>query len=277
MKKKLTMLAAALALIIGMAGLVAGCGGGSSEPQITDAASLAAANQEAQSTVESYHMDMDMNMDMTLRMDGIQEVMGTDSLTMPMTMTMSMDSGKQTAHATSNTKMELMGQSLDQNAEMYIDIENAVTFSKAEGTEQWIKSQTDSSMSDMMNSMADMSAEMLSQADFAETDSGYTLTLDAAVMGEAIKETNLFDSYSSAGMEFQEFNIDGGELIYTFDKDSVLVTKIEMKAVNVKARGDMQGTVVDMQVPITTTLDYSQYGEIDPEVYKIPEEVLGSE
>ena len=275
MKRKWTLMGAALVLAIGMTGMLSACGGGG-EAQITDAASLAAANQSAQAAAESYHMDMDMNMELTLKMDGLQEVMDTESLTMPMTMKMSMDAGKETAHADSNTSMSLMGQSMDQDAEMYIDMANGVTYTKAKGSDGWEKTETDSSMSDMMNSVAEMSADLLAKAEYAETDSGYTLTLDAAEMGEALKETNLFGSYSEAGMEFKEFNINGGEIVYTFDKESALITKIEMKAVDVKAKGDMQGTAIDMQVPITTTIEYSQYGEIEPAAYEIPADVTGS-
>ena len=146
MKKKLSMIGAALVLVIGMAGMLSACGG--SEAQIKDAESLAAANQSAQAAAESYHMDMDMNMELTLKMDGLQEVMDTESLTMPMTMKMSMDAGKETAHADSNTSMSVMGQSMDQDAEMYIDMANGVTYTKAKGSDEWEKTETDSSMSD---------------------------------------------------------------------------------------------------------------------------------
>lgn len=276
MKKKLTMIGAAFVLVIGMAGILSACGGGGSEAQITDAASLAAANQSAQADVENYHMDMDMDMDMTLKMDGLKEALGTDSMNVPMKMTMSMDSGKETAHADSNTSMSMMGQSMEQPAEMYIDIANGATYTKAEGTETWTKTETDSSMTEMMNSVTEMSADILEKAKFAETEEGYTLTLDAGELGEAIKEMNLFSSYSEAGMDMKEFNITEGQIIYTFYKDSALIKKIDMQGLNIQANGEMQGSAIDMQVKLTDTMDYSQYGEIDPKAYAIPADVTSA-
>jgi len=277
MKKKLTMIGAAFVLVIGMAGILSACGGGGSDAQITDAASLAAANQAAQEKTENYHMDMDMDMDMTIKMDGLQEALGTDSMNVPMKMTMSMDAGKEAAHADSNTSMSMMGQSMEQPAEMYIDIANGVTYTKADGTEQWTKTETDSSMSEMMNSVTEMSADNLEKAKFAETEEGYTLTLDAGDLGEAIKEMNLFNSYSAAGMDMEEFNISEGQITYTFYKDTALIKQIDMQGLNIKAKGEMQGAAIDMQIKLTDTMNYSQYGEIDPKAYAIPAEVTGAE
>ena len=277
MKKKLTMIGAAFVLVIGMAGILSACGGGGSDAQITDAASLAAANQAAQEKTENYRMDMDMDMDMTIKMDGLQEALGTDSMNVPMKMTMSMDAGKEAAHADSNTSMSMMGQSMEQPAEMYIDIANGVTYTKADGTEQWTKTETDSSMSEMMNSVTEMSADNLEKAKFAETEEGYTLTLDAGDLGEAIKEMNLFNSYSAAGMDMEEFNISEGQITYTFYKDTALIKQIDMQGLNIKAKGEMQGAAIDMQIKLTDTMNYSQYGEIDPKAYAIPAEVTGAE
>ena len=274
MKKNLTMIGAAFVLVIGMAGILSACG---SEAQITDAASLAAANQSAQADVENYHMDMDMDMDMTLKMDGLKEALGTDSMNVPMKMTMSMDSGKETAHADSNTSISMMGQSMEQPAEMYIDIANGATYTKAEGTETWTKTETDSSMTEMLNSVTEMSADILEKAKFAETEDGYTLTLEAGELGEAIKEMNLFSSYSAAGMDMEEFNISEGQIIYTFYKDTALIKTIDMQGLNIKAKGKMQGAAIDMQVKLTDTMNYSQYGEIDPKAYAIPADVTGAE
>jgi len=277
MKKKLTMIGAAFVLVIGMAGLLSACGGGGGNAQITDAASLAAAHQSAQGKVENYHMDMDMDMDMTIKMDGLKEALGSDSMNVPMKMTMSMDAGKEAAHADSNTSMSMMGQSMEQPAEMYIDIANGVTYTKADGTEQWTKTETDSSMSEMMNSVTEMSADILEKAKFAETEEGYTLTLDAGDLGEAIKEMNLFNSYSAAGMDMEEFNISEGQITYTFYKDTALIKQIDMQGLNIKAKGEMQGAAIDMQIKLTDTMNYSQYGEIDPKAYAIPAEVTGAE
>ena len=276
MKKKLTMIGAAFVLVVGMAGIFSACGGGGSEAQITDAASLAAANQSAQADVENYHMDMDMDMDMTLKMDGLKEALGTDSMNVPMKMTMSMDSGKETAHADSNTSISMMGQSMEQPAEMYIDIANGATYTKAEGTETWTKTETDSSMTEMLNSVTEMSADILEKAKFAETEEEYTLTLDAGELGEAIKEMNLFSSYSDMGMDMKEFNITEGQIIYTFYKDSALIKKIDMQGLNIQANGEMQGSAIDMQVKLTDTMNYSQYGEIDPKTYAIPADVTSA-
>ena len=187
-----------------------------------------------------------------------------------------MDSGKETAHADSNTSISMMGQSMEQPAEMYIDIANGATYTKAEGTETWTKTETDSSMTEMLNSVTEMSADILEKAKFAETEEEYTLTLDAGELGEAIKEMNLFSSYSDMGMDMKKFNITEGQIIYTFYKDSALIKKIDMQGLNIQANGEMQGSAIDMQVKLTDTMNYSQYGEIDPKTYAIPADVTSA-
>ena len=41
--------------------------------------------------------------------------------------------------------------------------------------------------------------------------------------------------------------------------------------------GIFGSAAIDMQVKLTDTMDYSQYGEIDPKTYAIPAEVTGAE
>ena len=274
MKKKLTVAAAALMLLIGTIGLLTACGG-SDKPQITDAASLAAASQKALEGVENFHVDMDMDMEMTMKMDGLKEVMGTDSMTVPAKIKTNLDSGKETAHGTTEVKMSMMNQPMDQAAEIYIDLVNGVTYTKAEGTEAWIKTDSDASMSDMMSSLSTLGTDVLEQAEFSESEDGYVLTLDASVMGEAIKESDMLGNYVGSGLDLETFDITGGQFVYTFDKESTRPIKIEMKDVDMKAKGETQGTAVDILVPMNAAIVYSQYGEIDPGAYEIPAEVTG--
>lgn len=268
MKVRLTVAAALAVLIIGM---LSACGDGS--PQITDAKSLAAANKTAQEAVENYHMDMNMNMDVTMNLPGLEDMLGSSSIEVPTSMEMRMDSGKETAHANSSMSMTMMGQSMDQDAEMYIDITNGTAYTKAAGTDTWQKSENSIGMTDMTNSLSELGDDIMSEAVFSETEEDYTLTLDAAVLGEAIKEMDLLGSLDAAGMGLEDFSIDGGQLTYIFDKESVLIKKIEMNDVDVKASGDISGSTADMEMPINATFDFSKYNELSAADYEIPADV----
>ena len=54
------------------------------------------------------------------------------------------------------------------------------------------------------------------------------------------------------------------------------IKKIDMQGLNIQAKGEMQGSAIDMQVKLTDTMNYSQYGEIDPKTYAIPADVTSA-
>ena len=64
-----------------------------------------------------------------------------------------------------------------------------------------------------------------------------------------------------------------GEVKYTFDKDKVLLRKVSMDDVKIKATGSMQGTTMDMDITMEADYELGKYDELDPKDYQIPDEV----
>ena len=267
MKLKIFLVGSVIALTLG---LFTACGG---SPTIDDASSLVEANKAAQEAVTSYHMDSDMDMNIAMGMEGLESLLGTSSLSMPMDMKMAMDMGKESAHGTTSVSISMMGQKQDVNAEMYVDIKEGVAYSKLDGADTWTKSEQDAASMDMAGSVSEMSEDILSKAKFESDDDSYELTLTAADLGESISDLGLMDNLGSSGVELKDFSMTEGEVKYTFDKDKVLLRKVSMDDVKIKATGSMQGTTMDMDITMEADYELGKYDELDPKDYQIPDEV----
>ena len=267
MKLKLFLVGSVIALTLG---IFTACGG---SPTIDDASSLIEANRTAQEAVSSYHMDSDMDMNIAMGMEGLESLLGSSSLNMPMDMKMSMDMGKESGHGTTSVSISMMGQKQDVNAEMYVDIKEGVAYSKLDTADAWTKNEQDASTMDMISSVSAMSDEILSKAKFESDEESYKLTLTAADLGESINDLGLMDSLGSSGVELKDFSMTEGEIKYTFDKDKVLLRKISMDNVKVKATGSVQGTTMDMDITMKADYELGKYDELDPKDYQIPDDV----
>ncbi len=267
MKGKLTLLTLALALLLA---LLTACGGAN----ITDAKSLAAANIKAQAAVENHHMDMNMDMTMAIDTERLKEAFGTSSLEMPVLMNVAVDSGRYTAHANTNMNVTIMEQETKQQAELYLDMKNGITYAKADGVDAWKRAEETLDMSAMLNSLGRLEDSLLENAIYSESSDAYTLTLSADPMDEVIKDMDLLGSLRSAGLDVETLTVDGGQMVYTIDKNSLLITSIAMKDIDVTASGVLGGTSVDMSIPLDAEVTFSKYGELMPEDYEIPDDVL---
>ena len=267
MRSKIIILIAALVFTLGT---LTSCGG----PSITDAKSLVAANKAAQEAVKNFHMDGDLDMEMKMKMEELQALLGTAELSMPMKMEMSMDMSKETAHGTTKTDVTTLGQTQSVDAEMYCDIKEGIVYTKTDASNTWVKSNQEINTADMVESLAGAGDELLEKAEFSSDDDSYKLTLSAEVLGESINDLGLMNDIGSAGMEIKDLNMSEGTIVYTFDKETVLMKKVEMDDVKVTANGTMDGTSLDMDIDMDAEYEFSKYDELDPKDYEIPEDVV---
>ena len=263
-----------LCLILGLVfvlGLMTACG----ETSITDGKSLIEANKAAQEKVESFHMDSDIDMDMSMKMDGLEAVLGSSSIEMPMKMEIAMDAGKETAHGTTTADISVLGQSQKVDAEMYYDLKNGTVYSKTADSSTWTKSEQDMSSIDLAGNLADISDEILEKAEFSSDDDGYKLTLQAKDLGDSINEMGLLNDINSAGVSLDKFTINEGQIIYTFNKENVNLQKVDMEDIKIDAAGTAQGSTVDLAIDMDGDYEFSKYNQLDPKDYEIPDEVTG--
>ncbi len=281
-KKYLTAAAVLLTLICAFAltscggGQTGGNGDGAGNGNVTDASSLIEAHKSAQNDVESVHMDATTDMNMTMNSESLEAVLGSSELSMPFVVEMSLDSGKETAHGTTKTTVDLMGQSQEQNAEAYYDLKEGAAYVKAAESSAWTKTESTATVSSMLNSADDFSDEMLKDAEYAETEDGYTLTFDATNMGSIINELNSMDDLSASGVTLEDCTINKGTVVYTFDKETCLIKHVNMTGVDMTAKGSMQGMEFEMDIVMSADFDYSKYNELSPADYEIPDSVISS-
>lgn len=269
MKSKILFLGVFLALVIG---LLAACGG----ITINDAKSLAAANKEAQSKVENFHADSDIDINMSLGMEGLESLFGSGTMTVPMKMNISLDSGRESAHGNMSTDISFMGQSEKTTAEIYCDLKNGKAYVKAEGSDEWEESEQSNDYAAMLNSISELSDDILENCEFKEEDNAYTLTMNAEVLGETIDDLGLLNDAQAAGeVDLSDLDIKSGQIVYSFDKETVLISKIDMDNIKIKASGSMEGTEYDLDMDMKGSYSFSKYGELKPADFEIPAEVTG--
>ena len=156
---------------------------------------------------------------------------------------------------------------------MYIDSKNKVTYTGTEG--YWLKEESEANMTDMMQGLDGMDKSVLDKAEFeTNKDGDYVLTISAKELGEAINDMNILSTMNMDELSFDEFNVTKGNLIYVFDKETVLLKQIKMDELTIDAKGKMDGQAYGFKMAMTGTFDFSKYNELEAKDYEIPQSVI---
>ena len=228
------------------------------------------------SSVENYHTDIDMDMKMDMGFEDkemasqLEQAMGVSSFEVPFDIGMSMDVGKESAHGDIDMAMSLMGQSEKEKGEMYIDIADGYTYTKMDSEDSWTKSEYEESAMNQLITEADLKDVDWSKFKFEKTDNGYVATI-------AMEDVpSLLDSAGGylGDVDFDDYEIDGGDIVFTFDKKCML-TKMEMKDVKMAGKVDVGSGLGNMtcDIDINVVMDVSKVNELKAEDYEIPSKV----
>ncbi len=284
--KRILMIIAALTLAV----MMAACGSSApagSEPAadstggIDNAKDMFTASQEAMKDKKSMHVDMDFDMAMKMDMsgvEGIESAMGDTTFEIPIKMAMNMDVTEKFAKGKAEYKTNMFGADTEMVADMYVDIENGITYSKESDSEQWTKSEGEFNLQDVtmgMNETEQLTDEFLKDATFEETDSEYLVTLSA----EAINSLGIMDAMNEMGVSQEdapEYDITGGPIVYHFDKETNYMTAVEMNDIVMAFTIEEGGQSYKADIDLTATLKLSKIGEITDEDVAIPEDVINS-
>ena len=256
--------------------LLTACG----HPKIVGVKSLVAANISAQSKVENYHMDGTVNMDIALDSEELAGLLDSVDLKLPVEMTIDANAGKDTAHVNTEAGIRAFGKSVIlQTVELYLDMENKTAYAKAGESAEWKKADyQDRQMNfkDLASGLAMVGKTVLENAAFEESDDFYTLTMPAEKAGELIADMHLLDQVDLGIADVRDITVEGGQLIYNVDKETLLVSTIKLKDVDVRGKGIYEGISVDLKFPINVSLQFSRYNELKEAEYAILEEVKNS-
>ena len=266
----------ALCLIV-----IAACGG----PKVTGIKSLAAANLQAQSDVQSYHMDGKVNMTVTLdpsQSEELQALLEKVNPQLPVKMTIDTDAGTETAHITTNASVKVFGKTIPvQTAEAYLDMENKVAYTKAGESSEWKKSEDEEhqemGLKEMAGGLAKIGKTVLENATYEETEEYYSITMPAEKAGDLVADLELLDRVDLGIADVHDITGEGGEIVYNVDKETLLVDSIELKDVDIRGKGTYEGFSVDLIFPTNGSFQFSRYNELEESEYAIPEDVLNQE
>ena len=73
--------------------------------------------------------------------------------------------------------------------------------------------------------------------------------------------------------DVRDITVEGGQIIYNVDKETLLVSSIQLQDVDVRGTGVYEETSVDLKFPINADFQFSRYNELEEAEYAIPEEV----
>lgn len=249
-------------------------------PKVTGVKSLVAANINAQSKVDNYHMDGEVDMKITLDSSGLQSLLGPANPKLPVEMTLAADSGTETAHVITEAGTKLFGNSVTlQTVEMYMDMKNKVVYAKAGEDAEWKKSEAQEEQMDirkLAGGLAIVGKSVLENATFGETEELYSLTMPAEKAGELVADLHLLDRVDLGIADVRDITVEGGEIRYNVDKETLLVSSIELDDVDIRGTGTYEDVAVDLKFPVNGSFRFTRYDELVETEYAIPAEVTGA-
>ena len=273
MKRNMIKTAAVTALVMALCLLLCtACG----KPKVTGVKSLVAANVAAQAKAENYQVDGDVDMDITLDEEEVTELLQTE-LKLPVEMTLNAKIGQNTGHVTTEAGVNIMGQSVTlQNMELYMDMKNKAAYTKSGESGDWTKAEYQEEKVDfwkLAGGTAVVGKMVLENAVYTESDDHYSLTLPAEEAGGLIADLHLLDRVDLGLADIRDITVEDGDIIYNVDKDSLLVSSIQLKDVDVRGRGTYEEHSVDLKFPLNADFQFSRYNELDAAEYTVPEEI----
>lgn len=249
-------------------------------PRVTGVKSLVAANIKAQSKVESYHMDGKVNMNITLdpsEAGKLQALLRKVNPKLPVKMTIDTDAGAETAHITTDASVTVFGKTVPvQTAEVYLDMENQVAYTKTGESGKWKKSGSEENQiefKELAGGLAKMGKTVLENATFEETEKYYTLTMPADKAGDIVADLRLLDRVDLGIADVRDIIVEGGEIVYNVDKETRLVDSVELKDLDIRGRGTYEGVSVDLKFPTNGVFRFSRYNELEESEYAIPADI----
>lgn len=271
---------ATAAMGLTLAVTLAACGGTAPKASTAGSAAVPVEDSAPKTAEDVYEQYKDVTKD-NYNLAGTMEMVisGTDSEgnteELPTTIDIDMDTAGDYSHGTMTMGMDYGGTKMSIDMEMYMDAsgDQTVSYIKTSAGDQWMKSTSDTSSA---SEQLELSDEALKNADFKTTDDGYEITVALADNmdaedGNSVVDQMLNETSGAVDPDQLQQMIKNAKMTLGFDKDCNLVSQ---KIDDMSLDFDSDGTSASMSY--TFDLAYSNYGEVDGESVKVPDDVASS-
>ena len=195
-----------------------------------------------------------------------------------------MEVAKEASHGNMEMSVEFMGESQEMSYEMYTvkDGKDTVVYTCDKETDEWTKSSSDGVSIDVSALNEILENDAFKDADLSYKKGEYTMTVSIEELLESkdIKDkiSDLSDSVSSLGIDEDTVNdmiksAADSEMVYVFD-DDLNMTKFTIKDMKLKTSMEQDGYSMDIEVELNATVECSDFGKVDEDDVKVPDEVV---
>ena len=281
MKRKLALVLSATMI---MTSALTGCTKNSGNDSSSSSSSKGGQYKSAKELINAYTKEDHDNskMDMNLSVNVVMSSDGTE-FEMPITLKSDMKIAKDAGHGNMEMSMEMMGEAEDMSYELYTvkDGENIVVYSCDKETEEWIKSSSEGASIDASALNEILENDVFKDADLSYKNNEYTMTVPISNLleSEYIKDkmSNLSGSASSLGFDedmIKEIieSVGKSDIVYVFD-DDLNMTKVSIKDMEFETSTKEEYSM-DLEIKLDLNIKYSDFGKIDEEDVKVPDEVV---
>ena len=282
MKRKLAII---LSTTMILTSALTGCTKDSGDEGSSSSSSKGGKYKKAEDLIEAYtkedHDNMKMNMDI-----GVNAVISSDGteFKIPATLKGDMEVAKEASHGNMEMSVEFMGESQEMSYEMYTvkDGKDTVVYTCDKETDEWTKSSSDGVSIDVSALNEILENDAFKDADLSYKKGEYTMTVSIEELLESkdIKDkiSDLSDSVSSLGIDEDTVNdmiksAADSEMVYVFD-DDLNMTKFTIKEMKLETSMDQDGYSMDIEVELNATVECSDFGKVDEDDVKVPDEVV---
>lgn len=222
----------------------------------------------------NYHTDMDLNFNISAKAEGL-------SIELPISMGLSADVLDDNLHGDMNLSMSLMGESMEEFTEIYVDGRrkvNVYTYDSDSG--QWIISK-EKGGTELACGFNDIDPEDFKTAEMEKDKRSdtYVITQSFADFAEngsmydALEDT-YDDMADMMDMDADDFLDEwkDAKVIYVFDKDYYL-TSVSVEGCEYSGKISEDGTSIDVSVSLELAFAFSDYGKIRESDVEVPDKV----
>lgn len=217
----------------------------------------------------NYNMEGTVSMGVKVASEGV-------TVEIPVDISLDMDVAGDNMHGEVGVKMEVAGQSMDENFEMYAEKDGSIMSTYLDLDGSWQCSLSNVSETPGFSSASEISE--INWTGFEEKEDAYELTTDFSEIKDSLgtEADGIMDEFaSSLGSGSSDIldSLGNGEVVYSFDKDTLDLLSVDMEGLEGKTETEISGSSVDLSFTLSMDIDFSDFGKVSEDDVKVPDAV----